>query len=212
MVYTHIPYTPKEHGTNLGYAYNKFMEMLPNDDDWGCFVDHDAMFTTSTWYNQINDVINKNPEVGAFGARTNRVANTFQLVGNIDIMSNNIEYHRKIGKHIQLKYYEDLLCIEKNKRERLQGYSGVFILLKKSTWKTIKGFKTYGFTNVDNDFRARLHKNNIKFCIMNGLYLYHWYRYDNQYKHSKKRLNQLQRNYNNNKESLSLNDIFLYDK
>ena len=57
-----------------------------------------------------------------------------------------------------------------------------------------------------------LHKNNIKFCIMNGLYLYHWYRYDNQYKHSKKRLNQLQRNYNNNKESLSLNDIFLYDK
>ena len=57
MIYTHIPYTPKEHGTKIGYAYNKFMEMLPNDDDWGCFVDHDAMFTTPTWYNMINKIV-----------------------------------------------------------------------------------------------------------------------------------------------------------
>lgn len=34
MIYTHIPYTPMEHGNNLGYAYNQFMKMLPNDDDW----------------------------------------------------------------------------------------------------------------------------------------------------------------------------------
>ncbi len=211
MIYTHTPYTPKEHGTNLGYAYNKFMEILPTDDDWGCFVDHDAIFTTSNWYHQLNDIIEKNPDVGAFGARTNRVANTFQLVGNIDLMSNDIEYHRKIGTHIQSKYYDDLLCLEKNNTNQY-GYSGVFILLKKSTWKKIKGFNPHGFTDVDNNFRERLHKNNIKFCIMNGVYLYHWYRYDNQYTHSKKLLTQLQQNYNNNKENLSLDDIFLYDK
>ena len=211
MIYTHIPYTPKEHGTNLGYAYNKFMDMLPDDNDWGCFIDHDSMFTTTNWYHQLEDIICKNQDIGAFGARTNRVANTFQLVGNIDIMNNDIEYHRKIGKHIQSKYYDDLLCLKKNNTNQY-GYSGVFILIKKSTWKKINGFRTDGFTNVDNDFRKRLHKNNIKFCILNGVYLYHWYRYDNQYKHSKKILNQLQKTWDENKQNLSLDDIFLYDK
>ena len=96
MIYTNIPYTPSEYGTNLGYAYNKFMELLPNDDDWACFLDHDAMFTTSNWYHQLETIIKNNPDVGAFGARTNRVANTFQLVGNINLMSNDLEYHRNV--------------------------------------------------------------------------------------------------------------------
>lgn len=211
MIYTHIPYTPKKHGVNLGHAYNKFMEILPADDDWGCFVDHDAMFTTATWYHQLNDIINNNHDVGAFGARTNRVANTFQLVGNIDIMSNDIQYHRKVGDYIKSKYYDDLLCIERGNTHQ-HGYSGVFILIKKSTWKTINGFKIEGFTGVDNDFRTRLHNNNIKFCVMNGVYLYHWYRYDNQYKHSMNKLNDIQKKYNINRQNLSLNDIFLYNK
>ena len=29
---------------NIGCAYNKFMEILPSDDDFACFIDHDAMF------------------------------------------------------------------------------------------------------------------------------------------------------------------------
>ena len=57
MIYTHIPYAPKESDKNIGFAYNKFMEMLPSEGDWGCFLDHDAMFTTKSWYKQLNDII-----------------------------------------------------------------------------------------------------------------------------------------------------------
>jgi GT2 family glycosyltransferase len=210
MIYTNIPYTPNEYGTNLGYAYNKFMELLPNDDDWACFLDHDAMFTTSNWYHQLETIIKNNPDVGAFGARTNRVANTFQLVGNINLMSNDIEYHRNVGKYIQSKYYDDLLCLEKNSTEQF-GYSGVFILISKKTWKEIGGFKTKGFTEVDNDLRKRLHENKIKFCILNGVYVYHWYRFDNKYRHSRKLLDRLQRMFKTNKD-LTFDDIFLFDK
>ena len=90
-------------------------------------------------------------------------------------------------------------------------YSGVFILISKKTWKEIGGFKTKGFTEVDNDLRKRLHENKIKFCILNGVYVYHWYRFDNKYRHSRKLLDRLQRMFKTNKD-LTFDDIFLFDK
>ncbi len=135
MIYTHIAYAPAECEKNIGCAYNKFMEIIPNDDDWGCFIDHDAMFTTSTWYNQINEIIEKNPSVGAFGARTNRIAKKYQLIGNIDPYNHDIKYHRKIGEYLQKRYNHETLSVERKTRPK--GFGGVFILLKKSTWKKI---------------------------------------------------------------------------
>ena len=195
MIYTHIPYTPKELGTNLGYAYNKFMEMLPNDDDWGCFLDHDAMFTTTDWYNQLGEIIRCNSDIGAFGARTNRLNSTYQLVGNIDVYNHDIAYHRTIGKHLQTKYYDDLFVIDENTAQK--GFSGVLILLKKSIWKKIKGFKAEGFNNVDNDLRYRLEEHKIPFHIMNGVYVYHWYKADNPYKRCRKKFKAINERYEN---------------
>ena len=45
------------------------MEILPNDNDWGCFIDHDAMFTTEDWYKQIDKIIRIHRKVGAFGVQ-----------------------------------------------------------------------------------------------------------------------------------------------
>jgi hypothetical protein len=209
MIYTHIPYTPKELGTNLGYAYNKFMEMLPNDDDWGCFLDHDAMFTTTDWYNQLGEIIRCNSDIGAFGARTNRLNSTYQLVGNIDVYNHDIAYHRTIGKHLQTKYYDDLFVIDENTAQK--GFSGVLILLKKSIWKKIKGFKAEGFNNVDNDLRYRLEEHKIPFHIMNGVYVYHWYKADNPYKRCRKKFKAINERYEKeNKNNFDLNNIFLY--
>jgi GT2 family glycosyltransferase len=179
MIYTHITYAPADIGENIGKAYNMFMEMLPDDDDWACFLDHDAMFTTSDWYHQLNDIIKENPTLGAFGARTNRLNSTYQLVGNIDVYSHDIKYHREIGKHLQREHYNSLFRIDDNTAQI--GFSGVLILLKKSTWKKINGFKPEGFNHVDNDLRYRLEEHNIPFHIMNGVYVYHWYKADDPY-------------------------------
>ena len=63
-------------------------------------------------------------------------------------------------------------------------FSGTLILVKKKTWSKIGGFKEEGFLEVDDDFRKRLSDNKIKFAIMDGVYVYHWYRADNPYKTS----------------------------
>jgi GT2 family glycosyltransferase len=175
MIYTHIPYTPNDKGTDLGYAYNKFMEILPDDDDWGCFLDHDAMFTTHDWYNQLGEIIKCNPDIGIFGARTNRILPSHQLVGNIDINNHDIKYHRVIGLHLQKKWKTDVFVLDSNKTHDI-GFSGVVILIKKSVWEKIGGFKKEGFLGVDDEVRYRADECDQKIAIMNGVYVYHWYR------------------------------------
>lgn len=209
MIYTNIPFAPESSGTNLGVAYNKFMEMLPNDDDWGCFLDHDAMFTTKDWYNQLENIIKKYPDIGAFGARTNRLNCTYQVVGNIDVYKHDISYHRKIGKYIQTKYYDDLLKVDKNTLQI--GFSGVVILIKKSTWKQIDGFKTEGFNHVDNDLRYRIEAINQNLHIMNGIYVYHWYSADKPYDRCVEKFKVIDDHYKKNNKPFDINKVFLYN-
>lgn len=181
MIHTYIPYADKEHPMNLGWAYNNFMKLI-GDDDWACFLDHDACFTTSSWYAQLEDVIAENPEIGAFGCRTNRIGNTYQLVGGIDTYNNDIEYQRKIGNKIKEKYKDSISMVTKNTLQK--GFSGVFILISKKTWKKIDGFLEGQFLGVDNDLRYRLKAKNIPLAIIDSVYVYHWYRFNNPYPHS----------------------------
>ena len=223
MIYTQIAYAQSECGSNIGCAYNKIMDSIPSEDDWVCFLDHDAMFTTDNWMPQIQSIINTHSEIGAFGARTNRVGYSWQLVGNIDIDNHDIAYHRKIGKHIQSKYYDQLSTgatfeIPNSKSSKFSGhmineprFSGTLILVKKKTWSKIGGFKEEGFLEVDDDFRKRLSDNKIKFAIMDGVYVYHWYRADNPYKTSSPMLNKVREEFKKsiNKDNFNVNNITL---
>ena len=210
MIYTHIAYAPAQCEKNLGCAYNNFMEILPNDNDWGCFIDHDAMFTTEDWYKQIDKIIHIHRKVGAFGVRTNRVGYRWQMIGNIDIDSNDLQYHRNIGKQLQKKYYSRISTgkvTDEFGYYRPSQFSGVVILIQKKIWKQIGGFKESGFIGVDDDLRSKLFKHKIAFAIMDGIYVYHWYRHDNPYESSKNTLNKIREEYEN---FIKKND-FCYD-
>ena len=76
-------------------------------------------------------------------------------------------------------------------------FSGTLILVKKSAWKTIGGFRSEGFLEVDDNFRERLTTHNLGFGIMDGVYVYHWYRADNPYQTSKLMLDKVRRVYSN---------------
>ena len=178
MIHTYVPYCPKDKGQNLGFVYNKFMEMI-EEDDWACFLDHDATFTTKHWYHQLDDIIEKYPDVGMFTCMTNRIGNILQKLESIDYDNHDIKYHRQIGKHLQNKHMMDLVTEHGN-----HLMSGVLILISKTTWKTVGGFKD-GFLGVDNDIHIKCTNHGIKLGIMRGVYLYHWYRGDGDISHLK---------------------------
>ena len=47
---------------NIGAAYNREMELLPNDSDYACFLDADAMFLTPYFGSLIESVVKEYPE------------------------------------------------------------------------------------------------------------------------------------------------------
>lgn len=200
MIYTFIPHSSNFEKPNLGEAYNSFMSLLPSEDDWGCIIDHDAMFTTYSWYNQLTKLVALYPNAGCFTAMTNRVGNACQVINspieiieqpdikekrksNLEFINENnnnhdIKYHRKIGENLY-KQNGDLVT-EIGSKDLL---SGVLILVKKRVWEEIK-FRQ-GFLDVDNFFHKDCLQKGFKVYLMKGVYIYHWYRGDGSKKHLK---------------------------
>jgi len=148
-----------------------------NDDDWACFLDADAMFTTSDYHEQLETITtaidSKNLNVGLLTAVTNRIGNVEQIVfskDSDDAYNHDFSFHRKIGKNLQ----------EKNRyllKECKDPISGVVLLLPKRVWKQTEGFIN-GFLSVDNHIDYAIRRAGFRTCIMEGLYVYHWYRND----------------------------------
>ena len=159
---------------NIGRYYNWVMGLLPNDEDWCCFTDGDSMFTTNTFGHVLKDYIEKYPECGVFVCMTNRIGCKWQIQPGVDQNDHDIRYHRKLGEKIQAENYCQIKDVSNVPRGEVLG--GVLILIKKSTWKKIGGFKTDGILGVDNDLHWKCQDHKEKVYLMTGLFLYHWYR------------------------------------
>jgi hypothetical protein len=171
MIYYSVPYSTEK---NLGKYYNDFMRVLPNDDDFACFVDGDTIFSTPNYGHIIQSVVDENPEVKIFTCYTNRIGCKWQVAPGIDTDSNDMKYHRDFGNMMQTIY--QTTCEDKTNSELL---SGVLILLRKDLWKKCGGFTEGGMLGIDNDIHKKAKKLNEKIYLMKGVYLFHWYRWPN---------------------------------
>jgi GT2 family glycosyltransferase len=174
MIYYTIPF---DSGKNIGRYYNSFMDNL-NDDEWGCFVDADTIFTTYDYGNIIEEAVKRYPEAGAFTCYTNRVACLWQIAPGVDVASNDMLYHRNFGESIRSKYGSS--CIDVTKKPRLEVMSGFFFMIKKSVWNKIGKFPEKGMLGIDNALHWNIQAANEKLYLIQGLYLYHWYRNGNK--------------------------------
>ena len=168
MVRYVIPYDTSK---NIGKSYNEAFNGL-NDDDFVCFVDGDTIFLDSYFGSRIQQIIDDNPELNAATCLTNRVSCKWQVVDKINWFNENMLDHDRLTKDIWSKFGTSIVDMTNQ-----QLMSGVLILLKKETWKKIGGFKEDGMLGIDNDFHERLIKHNEKLYLMNGIYVYHKYRF-----------------------------------
>lgn len=170
MIYTFVAYDLEK---NLGRAYNKCMDIVPNDDDWVFFLDHDATFVQPDWYKNLNKIIEQNPEYDLFTCVMNRCGSRYQLVDGVDKNNHDIRYHREVGKKLS-EVPDDKAVVDITNSQPL---SGVVIIAKKKMWKVIGGAKD-GFLGVDNDIHVKCRQNGMKVGLIRNLYVYHWYRAD----------------------------------
>lgn len=160
MIYTMIPY---DLDANLGRAYNAFMALLP-EGSWAIFKDHDAMPTTGMWFRQFKEAIDFMPEAGAFVAVTNRIASSWQQVG--DRESNDIAAHREFGR--RRAKIRTLLDVSDTK-----GFGGVMFAISKTAWREAGGFAD-GLGCVDHSIHFGLQRIGRKVYLLEGVYVFHW--------------------------------------
>jgi GT2 family glycosyltransferase len=154
---------------DLGRAYNATMERL-RPGDWGCFLDHDALFTTRSWYPQILEAIAANPNAGLITGMTNRIGRKTQISKGCPT-GHDIREHFAFGAAQKERYGSTVIDVTNQ-----SPISGVLMALSRETWERMGRFKS-GFFGVDNS----AHRDVAKFArvfMMPGLYLYHWYRGD----------------------------------
>ena len=191
MIYTNIPFSPKETPGDLGHAYDKFMSRL-EENDWACFLDHDAMFLHKDWYKTLEEVIESHKydksgnEYGIFTCYTNRVGNPNQIwagaSSNINYLtkSHDIRYHRELAENIaeqKLKVipFRYIASTDPKKRNKL---SGMMMLISKRAWNKIRtnSDAIKGFLGVDNRIHKAASDKGFGTGLINNLYVYHWYR------------------------------------
>lgn len=167
-IWFNIPWSQEK---NLGNAYNDFMELIP-EDDYACFIDGDAMFLTTYFGSQIYDIVNKYPECGIFTCKTNRIGCIYQREKNMWLVD-EMQQHRSLAALNQKDSYHSVKDITNLGTDEPMG--GVLILISKKVWKKIGGFAD-GILGVDNKLHWSCIKNNEKVYLMEGVYIYHWYR------------------------------------
>lgn len=164
-------FTPFSQEKDIGKAYNEYMRLIPNSTDYVCFVDADAMFLTYTYGNQIHDIIKKYKNIRLFTCITNRINCKFQQA-KVNKFNNDIAYHRALATEYQEQQYDN--CSDVTNKGLM---SGVLILLQKSLWEQVGGFLENGtMLGVDNSIHKKTKDIGEKVYLMNGVYIYHWYR------------------------------------
>ncbi len=168
MIYCATPFADDR---NLGRAYNEFLDLL-KEDDWAIFIDHDAIWTTPHWYDQIVSAT-KAPRVGCVTAVTNRIWCRYQLAAGADPNNHDMRYHRQLGERLQTKYGST--AIDVTLRE--PPISGVVLAVSKAAVLHSGGFRK-GLLGVDNALHRSMRAAGYRVLLMPGLYVYHWYRAD----------------------------------
>lgn len=166
-IYHFIPWNSDK---NIGKSYNEMMSLI-DDNDWGCFLDGDAVHTTHFFGRYIEEVVKSNPEYSLFTCYTNRVNCPWQIAPNVSWGSNDNSYHRTIGSDLWEKNKTKVIDIT-----NYSPLSGVMILINKRSWEMVGGFKEDKMLSVDNDIHIKFRNAGLKVGLMSGIYLHHWYR------------------------------------
>lgn len=161
MIDVRIPYGI---GGTLAEAYNEAMQS--SKQDWVLLLDHDVFLALNPyWYEMCCAAVKAHPSAGAFTCVTYG-RNGFD---EDQTPTDDINTHQQIAHDIYNKYG--------NINESVNAYQlpGFFMLVNKSVWKSIGGFKTQGkgVNKIDHDFFRRVLEGNYHIYIMKGLYVYH---------------------------------------
>jgi cellulose synthase/poly-beta-1,6-N-acetylglucosamine synthase-like glycosyltransferase len=124
-------FTPYSFEGKLFEAYDQYMSLIRDTDDWVVFSDGDTLFFHSDFGHMVRDYTEKYPDTGMFTCFTNRIGTKSQLYNKELFEIDSIKYNFLIAEHIRSENY--------GKATKTQlPVSGFFIAIRHRTWMAIK--------------------------------------------------------------------------
>lgn len=157
---------------NLGKAYNESISLIP-DNDWACLTDLDINFLTSDAGNILYEYAKRSPSAGILTCFTNRVSTLSKaqlLTGNVCEIA-DYKHHILLAKKQQALLYH---------MTEIQGdISGMLMMISKRIWNEHKFSEEHKCLGVDTNYSRRIRAAGKLILRMDGLYVFHGYRFLN---------------------------------
>lgn len=186
-IYFHMPWD--ENG-DIGKSMNEHLLNVhwTKHEDWIAFYDYDCMFTTKDWYKQMIQVIESNPKCKGITARINRMATQEMMVAGVDPFNFDYSYHRRVGQRLAKKHFGQSSTISTPGH-----FSGTFFAVHIKTIKDLGGFPETGdIMGHDQLIHKMIVEAGHEWRVCDGVYIFHWYKADEPYEHSKAAIQSLE--------------------
>lgn len=172
MIYFFTPYSFTK---KLYDAWDDYMNMVGNPDDWVCMMDGDTLFLISDFGNQMQDYIDKYPDAGLFTCYASRTSRPFLRWPGADMTNPSLIYHRTKAEMIKIAHHGKVVDLKNN------DALGYLMLIKKSTWLLVREqvrqwTADKNILGVDTRISRAIRQTGMKIYLMNGMYLLHYYR------------------------------------
>ncbi|HLS54093.1 MAG TPA: hypothetical protein VK031_08980, partial [Tissierellaceae bacterium] len=151
---------------NLGGHYNDTIKHLP-DEEWICVSDQDALWFPEFVLKQVEDAINTHGnKYKLMGAYTNRIAAERQRAFPSKFDNMDIFEFRKDAEKLHKDRY--------NRVKPIKDIAGFFMLFSKELWNRVQ-FRCNTIA-CDTFFCQDIKRLGYKIGLIEGIYVYHWYR------------------------------------
>lgn len=172
MIYFFTPYSFEK---RLFEAYDHYMSLVKDENDWVCFTDGDTAFLRADFGDQIRKYIERYPDTGLFTCYASRCHYDFQMVkGGRYLEDPSILHHKNLADE----------CAENeglNVHECSRRIAGHMMVIQKRTWQRIReGVKTRvsgkKILGIDTRISYQILNAGLKIRLMKGVYILHYLR------------------------------------
>lgn len=168
-------FTPYSFEKKLFDAWDNYMNLVSDPEDWVCMMDGDVLFFHADFGHQLQRYIDRYPDTGMFTCYASRSGTPWmlpqdQIMGNADIL-----LHKKKANYFRENF--DLQAEELDRRA-----TGHLLLMQKKTWLEIRGpvgekTKEKNILGIDTAISLHLLETGRKIRLMKSVYVLHYYRF-----------------------------------
>lgn len=155
---------------DIGKGINESIALLPSDA-WVCIRDADTLFLTGKVQEQIQEIVDANPDYDLIGCRTNRLASHYITYDRERLFENDsVTAHVEAARHLEETQWGKITPLPFE-----EVVAGMFMLMPVKTWERFKvPEKTPYFDTMLTDL---VRFSGGKLGIAEGIYLFHLYRW-----------------------------------